>query len=279
MISVVIPIHNRKHFTRECLTGLRKQTYCDYNIIVVDDGSTDGSKDMIHEEFPEVTIMNGTGNLYWTAAVNMGIEHALRAGADYVLTLNNDGFPEEQFLRKMSEWAERMPRSIFCSYEIDALTRKPYYGGEIIDWTWGSSRFLLDELSEEQRHGVYPVSVAPGRGMLIPRIVFETIGLFDARSLPHYMADYDFACLARRHGFHLYCNYDAILFSHTDESGDKEIIRNKSIRNYINHLFSIKGAGNLRNYTVFTLRHSPPALVPLHLVKGYSQRILGYFFK
>src|SRR5687768_11882173 len=102
MIFVVIPVFNRKHFTRECLSALENQTYKDYTIVVVDDGSTDGTSEMIHDEFPEVTVLKGTGNLFWTASVNMGIRHALQNGADYVLTLNNDGFPHQTFLQSMA---------------------------------------------------------------------------------------------------------------------------------------------------------------------------------
>jgi len=93
------------------------------------------------------------------------------------------------------------------------------------------------------------------------------------------MADYDFTCQAIRKGFQVFCNYDARLYTHSNESGDKEIIRHKSLRNYYNHLFSIKGGGNLKNFTYYTLRNSPRALIPIHLIKGYSQRILGYLLK
>lgn len=90
MIYIVIPVFNRKHFTRECLKSLQRQTNQEFKAVVVDDGSTDGTADMLRAEFPEVDVLFGDGGLFWTASVNMGIRHALKAGADYVMTLNND---------------------------------------------------------------------------------------------------------------------------------------------------------------------------------------------
>jgi GT2 family glycosyltransferase len=279
MIYIVIPVHNRKHFTRECLFALQKQTILHHKVIIVDDGSTDGTREMLEKEFPDVFVLEGDGNLFWTAAVNIGIRYALSNSAEYVVTMNNDGYPAPDFLAKMLFWSQQKPDALFCSFEIDATTKKPYYGGEVVNWTWITSTFLLDVLKREEQCGIHEVSVAPGRGLFIPRKVFDAIGLFEEKLLPHYMADYDYACLAKRKGFELYCNYDAVLFTYSEESGDKMIIKNKSILNYFNHLFSIKGAGNLKNFTIYTFRNSPPPLIPFHLFKGYSQRIMGYFLK
>lgn len=279
MISIVIPVYNRKELTRDCLISLRNQTVKVDQVIVVDDGSTDGTKEMLKNEFAEVFVICGSGNLFWTAAVNMGIRHALTSKGDYIMTMNNDTMASGNFIENMLGWAVKKPDAILSSFELDIFTKNPYYGGEVVNWFWDSSRFLLDVLHEEDHHGLHEISVASGRGLLIPRKVFETVGLFAEKELPHYMADYDFACLARRSGFELYCNYDAKLFTYSDESGDKKIIRKKSLKNYFNHLFSIKGGGNLKNFTIYTFRNSPKVLIPLHLVKGYSQRILGYLLK
>lgn len=77
MISIVIPVFNRKEYTRECLLSLKDQTDQRFKVIIVDDGSTDGTEDMLREEFPEVEVLKGSGSLFWTAGVNMGIRHAL----------------------------------------------------------------------------------------------------------------------------------------------------------------------------------------------------------
>jgi GT2 family glycosyltransferase len=279
MISIVIPVHNRKEFTRECLNALRNQTRPADCLIVVDDGSTDGTADMLRDEFPEVVILRGDGNLFWTAAINRGITHALTLGAQFVLTLNNDTVASPELVEKMLRAATLWPTSLLGALDIDAASHKPYYGGEIFNWKNSRSQFLLDILPADQQHGLHEVSLFPGRGLLIPRIVFETIGLFEERELPHYMADYDFTLRARRSGFHIYCNYDAKLYTYPEEGGDHKIRKKKSLRNYFRHLFNIKGGGNLINYTIYTLRNCPRKDILPALVTGYVRRLGGYWLK
>lgn len=279
MIYIVIPVHNRKRFTRQCLVSLAHQTFKDFKVIIVDDGSTDGTRDMVESEFSEAVVLSGDGNLFWTAATNLGVQYALGLNARYVLTLNNDTILAPDFMEKMLFWAGRKKDALLGALELDAKTGNAIYGGEINDLTWGRYQHLLPLLKEHERVGLHEVTFFPGRGLLIPAEVFKRIGFFQERKFPHYMADCDFTLMARRKGFEIYCNYDAKLYSFPEECGDYEIRKHKSVRNYYNHLFSIKGGGNLRNFTLFTVRNVSPYFVPYQLIRGYLQRVFGYFLK
>lgn len=279
MIYIVIPVFNRKHFTRECLVSLQRQTNQEFKVVVVDDGSTDGTADMLRTEFPEVEVLLGDGGLFWTASVNMGIRHALQAGADYVMTLNNDLEAAPDFIENTYKWIKEKPDAIIGALEKDAATKEAVYGGEIIDFKLHRARYLLQELPKEQQTGLHRVSRLPGRGLLIPRAVFENIGLFDQKNFPHYAADNDFTHMAARNGFELYCNYDASVYTYPEESGDIKNRKKKSLKNFYNHLFDIKGGGNLRDFTRFTLKNCPTPYVPYYLVSGYVRRIFGYILK
>jgi GT2 family glycosyltransferase len=279
MVSIVIPVYNRKEFTRDCLLSLRRQTLPADDTIIVDDGSTDDTREMLRREFPEVSVVCGDGNLFWTAAINLGIKEALKKGTEYILTLNNDTVAAPDFIEKMMAAACTKPNSLLGALDIDALSRKPYYGGEIFNWKRSRSEFLLDKISKEEQHGLHEVSLFPGRGLLIPRIVFEKIGLFEAERLPHYMADYDFTLMAKRNGFNIYCNYDAKLYTYPEEGGDHKIRKVKTLRNYFKHLFDIKGGGNLANYTIYTFRNCPRKYVAIALVMGFVRRIGGFWLK
>ncbi|PTX21376.1 GT2 family glycosyltransferase [Pontibacter mucosus] len=279
MIYLVIPVFNRKHFTKECLLSLKRGTNQNYKVIVVDDGSTDGTADMLREEFPEVEVLFGDGNLFWTASVNLGIKHALQAGAEYVMTLNNDLEVAEDYIENTYKRMAEKPNAILGALEMDAGTREPAFGGEIVDFKLNKVRYLLQELPKEQQVGLHAVSQLPGRGLLIPRAVFEKIGLLDQERFPHYVADYDFTHTALRNGFELYVNYDARLYTYPEESGERKNRQSKSLQNFYKHLFDIKGGGNLRDFTRFTLKNCPPPYIPYYLANGYARRIFGYMLK
>ena len=277
MLYIVIPVFNRRDYTRDCLLSLREQTRTDFRVVVVDDGSTDGTDLMLAEEFPEVAMVTGDGNLFWTAGVNAGIRRALALGATRVMTMNNDVLVLPDFIDQMLTWADRHPTAVLGALELDVATGEPIYGGERLDWCTNKRHALLAELPADERHGLHAVTYLPGRGLLIPLAVIEAIGLFDEKRLPHYLADFDYTSVARRHGFPVYCNYDARLSTYPDESGQEITRRHRSLRGYYQHLFGIRGGGNLRNFTYFALKNCPPQYVPYHLLNGYARRLVGYF--
>lgn len=277
MLYVVIPVFNRLVYTRACLLSLRAQTCADFRVVVVDDGSTDGTGEALAREFPEVAVVQGSGQLFWTAGVNAGIRHALALGATRLMTLNNDVLVLPDFVERMLFWAEQNPRALLGALELDVATGEVIYGGERLDWRTNTRYDLLAELPETDRHGLHPVTYLPGRGLLIPLAVVEAIGLFDEKRLPHYLSDYDYTSLARQHGFPVFCNYDARLSTYPEESGQEQTRRHRSVRGYYQHLFGIRGGGNLRNFTHFSLKNCPPRYLPYYLLNGYARRLVGYF--
>jgi len=270
-------VHNRKDFTRNCLESLAKQSLCDFTIIVVDDGSTDGTSEIIEKVFPDVILLTGNGSLWWTGGVNKGIEEALQRGATHILTMNDDTSVPANFVHEMLKWAQVHPEAIMGALEVDINTRRPLYAGQQLHWPYLKSTKLLETLPEGDHHGLHQIKVFHGRGLWIPAKVFQTIGLFDIRRFPHYLADFDFTANAHRAGFMLYCNFDAVVYSYSEESGEKKIKRTKSLRNFYRHLFSRRGGANLLDYTRFVLKNCPRRYVPVELFLGYSRRVFGFW--
>ncbi len=269
MIYIVIPVFNRKQFTKECLESLHAQTFKDFVVIVVDDGSTDGTEEMLKTEFPEVIILKGN-NLWWTAATNLGIEYALQHGATAVMTLNNDTFAFTDYMEKMVYWANQKPEAILGAMAMSKIDDTPIFHGPI-----------LSEKNKDNttRKGLLEINHFPGRGCLIPKKVFDKIGLFDQINFPHYYADYDFTLTAHENGFQIFNNFDAKLYIYPEESGDQKNRVKKSWKNYKNHLTSIKGGGNLTNFTRFTFKHYKGTKRISVLIKGYASRLVGYWLK
>jgi GT2 family glycosyltransferase len=86
-LSIIIPNFNGKQFIKLCLDSIRKQDCSFYELIIVDNGSSDGSVEYINEYYPELTLIENKENLGFAAAVNQGIKSS---SSEYVFLLNND---------------------------------------------------------------------------------------------------------------------------------------------------------------------------------------------
>ena len=107
LVTVVIPTWNRRDLLDDCLRALQAQTYRRFEVIVVDNGSRDGSEAMIRDTFGEnIRIIRNEENLGYARAVNQGF-----AAADgvYVATLNNDAVVEPEWLAAIVQAAEGDP--------------------------------------------------------------------------------------------------------------------------------------------------------------------------
>ena len=89
-VSVIIPTYNREAFLPEAIDSVLGQTWKDLETIVVDDGSTDGSQELVRDEFPEARLIVNAENEGFAAGANAGIETVIADGGDYALLMNND---------------------------------------------------------------------------------------------------------------------------------------------------------------------------------------------
>jgi len=251
-IFIVIPVHNRKDFTRECLLSLRRQTFQHFRIIVIDDGSMDGTGDMIERDFPEVILLKGDGNLWWTGATNMGVEYVLKYGSenDYILTLNDDTEVKSEYLQALLDVALLHPDSLIGSISVSHEDESTVVdGGVRINWLTAK----YTNLGEGRRHNdllyegalIHKVDVLPGRGTLIPVGVFKKIGLYDFKRLPHYGADYEFSCRAHKNGHKLLIHYGAVVISNVKMTGLNNRVTKLGWNDLIGSFFSIRSQNNL----------------------------------
>ncbi len=223
-VHAVIPVHNRRHYTEECLRCLHQQTWPDLRVIVVDDGSTDGTSEMIREKFPEVTLLHGDGNLWWTAATNMGIRNALETASDddYILVINNDLEVNPDYVEILARFARKNPRSLVGSVTVDFDNPDIIdSGGVKINWWTAKHRFLNRgaRLSDFETDYYVQPSYITGRSTLIPARALRDLGLYDERHLPHYGGDTELPVRAAKKGYRLFITYRAVVRSHVDATG------------------------------------------------------------
>lgn len=279
MLYIVTPVFNRSDYTKVYLNSLQSQSVSDFKIIIVDDGSNDGTPEMIEKEFPDVILLKEKGDLWWAEATNVGVRYAMEHGATHIMTLNDDTVPDPDFVEKMLYWSNLHPDALLGAVQVDFDTNTIIYGGEQRSWATGKSSYLLDTLPEKEQHGLHEVSQFPGRGLLVPTKVFETIGLYDSKNFPQTIADLDFTHRAVNGGFKIYCNYDARVKIFPEETAMHEIRHERSLKNYIRHLTNIKGGGNLSFFVKCALKNCPKKHLPYFLSKGVVSRMLSYWIK
>jgi GT2 family glycosyltransferase len=218
MIHILIPFFNRKQLTLECLSTLYKQTFKDFTITVVDDGSTDNSSKEIKSLYPQIEIIRGSGNWWWAKSLNEGLKNILPRvkEKDFILIINNDTEVDQNYLEKLIEASESNNRALVGSlvknFYNQNLIQDP---GRKIDWT----KFNFPQLSFNSFLKVNSeVDELTTRGILIPVEVFRKVKKFTFL-LPHHAADLNFSIKAKRAGFNLVMSYEAVVYSkeHTGE--------------------------------------------------------------
>jgi GT2 family glycosyltransferase len=209
MIFIVTTVHNSITHTKILLKNVINQRIQNTKIIIVDDGSNDGTSNYINDHFPEVVLIKGTGNLWWTGGINIAVRRALSEAkkADYIFTINNDCTIDDGLLKKLVKISKENKRAIVGSTEVDSNDRNRVISGVIkVDWNKGIFYNSLTnnyKILSAQRKYYFDADTLQTKGTLIPIEVFKEIGIFDQKHFPHYGSDYEFFIRAKRAGFKL----------------------------------------------------------------------------
>jgi len=218
-VAVVVPVHNRRALTDRFLRSFAEVEYANYKIFIIDDGSTDGTSQWLAEEHPDVVVLAGNGDLWWTGATNLGVQHALANRFDFVLTINNDALVRPDFLSRLVHSAVEHPRAIVGCRLHDSLQPDRIWalGGEV-RWRDGRPFHIHKPQTIDSDERLRAVDILPGCGVLIPADCLREIGLFDAERYPHYHADSEFTWRAKRAGYQILVDTQAIVWYDTDHS-------------------------------------------------------------
>lgn len=192
-VYLIIPVHNRKAITLSCLDHLYTQGDAHrYHIVVVDDGSTDGTAEAIQQHYPDVTVLSGNGDLWWTGATALGMQYAYQQGATYFFWLNDDCLPLPGTLPGLVQFMENHPNT---------LVGPACYANTVNPKTLQNSGFCGRYSYKGQPGEVRWVEGLSGWCAGIPVSVVEAIGFPDANRFPHYIGDTMYSLKAVRRGF------------------------------------------------------------------------------
>jgi len=260
MVHVLIPAHNNKPEVLEVLACMKRQRDVVLDVLLVDDGSTDGTGDEVRRRFPFVKVLEGDGRLWWTGANVVGVAAIMETAEhdDFVLLLNNDLSIEDDYVAALVACSKRLGRAMVGSTIVDDERRDRMVAGLRLN-----CRLRITEQTDisaiRQSDYDQQVDVLPGRGTLVPVEVFQRIGTFDRRRLPHYGADYEFSIRAKRAGFTLAVCHRAKVFAKLRITGvcppDRPRI---SLAECVRLLCSRKSTANLRYYLTYVWLCSEP---------------------
>lgn len=206
-VMVLILNWNGLDETLACLASLRQIDYPDCRIVVVDNGSDNGSPTIIRERFPAVRVVENGENLGFTGGNNVGLRYALERDTDFVLLLNNDTEVAPDFLSRLVE-AARVDTSVGIVGPTVYYHEQPeriWSAGGAIDWRRGETTMMglnerdTGQLGLEPR----PVDFVTGCALLVKREVVERIGLLDERFFAYY-EEAEWCVRARQAGFQIW---------------------------------------------------------------------------
>lgn len=264
-IAVVVPVYNRRDLTVSFLQSFERVTYRNFEIIIVDDGSTDGTAETIAREFPRVRLLRESGDLWWAKATNIGVRDALSRGAEFILTINDDVSVDPHLLDALVQTAQAHPKTLVGSFVYEFKNpQKLWFAGGKVHWLRGN---LVHRSTP--RDGT--LAWLTGMGTLIPAATFQDIGFYDEEHFPQYTADADFSLRAKKHGWSLALAPATAIWNRTEESSQLIIRKRVTLKTFFLPLVSLKSDAQLRLRIALYQRHWPLLLRPIAFSFYYAR--------
>ncbi len=204
--GIIIPVRNRKAFTIAILQQLTEQIAqliaaqilqsADIQIIVVDDDSSDGTPELIEQRFPQVHLLRGDGELWWTGAIAQAMTYAAKTlKTDYIIWLNDDITLADDFIAQVLQHcqtpsAKTLTGGIICDQQHPHWV---VFGGVIASQ-------LINDVSQFNQP-MLDVDTLNGNIAILPTRIIADIGLPDTQRFRHYGGDFEYICRAKRNGY------------------------------------------------------------------------------
>ena len=260
-VTVIIPNYNGLKFMEPCFKALELQIYHKFQILVVDNGSTDGSVEWLKEhQIPTIFLDTNTG---FSGAVNVGIR---AAKTPYVLLLNNDTEPDCHFIGEMVKAIERSPKIFSVSSKMIQMYHKDKMddAGDMYSLLGWAYQRGVGRSSGGYSHPCRVFSACAGAA-IYRREIFEKIGYFDEMHFA-YLEDIDVGYRARIAGYdNVYCPHAVVYHVGSGTSGSRynEFKVRYASRNSVYLIY--------KNMPVLQIILNLPFLVP-----GFGMKILFF---
>lgn len=257
-LYILVPVHNRIETTRRFIECLERQTYRRYHLVLIDDGSTDRTAEMVQEKIAASTILRGDGSWWWGGSLHQGYlwlkSQNLQTSAD-VLIINDDAIFDSEYLQTGVDLLRQHVRSLLVSTAFGEKSHDFIDGGVEVDWK---------RLTFTLQKNPGKANCASTRGLFLRMLDFFEIGGFYPRLLPHYGSDYEFTIRAHRKGFNLIVDQRLRLYSNEQTTGYHDFESKDTYARYMKRLFSKKSTQNPWYLTNFIALACPWPWKPLN---------------
>lgn len=283
-IAAIVPCRNRKGKTLRFLQQIFKQTYPDLTVIIVDADSTDGTPEAVAHYYPKAIVLQVGAEDYWSATTNAGVKFALAHQFDYILTINDDCTIAPDHVQILFDTAQQHQVHILGS-RIDYLAQPGRVWAMGTSVIWGPRLLKLNAhsvsedslLTDFKERSPIAVDTMPGNGVLIHRSVFESVGVYDSRMLPHYHGDSEWVMRATRQGFQAFVTGRTVLYDDTPLPQKQTSSTDRFwMLDFWQTFFHPRSGWYLKPRIYLILTYCPWPLKPLTLLQGTVGVAIGW---
>lgn len=272
-VYVVLPVHNRRAVTGVFCDCLARQTYSKFVLVLVDDGSTDGTAELVAGYPFRKHICRGDGNLWWAGGLRLGMTRlaSLHPSHDDVVLLVNDdtSFDDDFFEKAVQEIGRIGDRAMLSVPVLFRDSGRKAEGGFVCDWPHFTFR----------DYGSHPekIDCASTRCLFVRYEDLRRCGRFRPGLLPHYLSDLEFTIRARRRGISIQPACTLVCYSMEYSTGMHRLPTGGFI-SVLRYMLSPRFSANPVHVFMFILLAAPPLWKPVCWLRAaYSTSV--FFLK
>lgn len=266
-VHVLLPVHNRREVTLRFVRCLREQTYPSIRLLLIDDGSTDGTEAAVRAAYPTVEVIRGSGSWWWAGCLQRGLDQLAREGtngSDIVLFANDDTTFAPDYVERAIQYLAGKQGCMLLSRYLDAATGRIEESGVCAD---------LRTLTFREARDPATINCLSTRGLFMRWADVKRVGGFHPMLLPHYLSDYEFTIRAIRRGVRPATTPEVWLRADHALSAIRDIDALVGWR-FLRHYLSIKYPANPVYQTSFVLLAGPARWMLLNFLRIWRQAVL-----
>lgn len=252
MIDILLPVHNRRETSATFATMLGRQTITDFHLLLIDDGSSDGTADAVTAILPQrTTVLRGKGDWWWGGALHQGwlwLNAQARSDDDVVVICNDDVTLPDDFLAAGLALLRENPGALVVAKAHDPRNGALKETGFSIDYL----RCKVRIATPGQR-----VVCAPTRGLFVRWGDMRRIGGFHPLLLPHYLADLEWTLRATKRGLQIVRD-DRLWIVPQEEKTGHHGVAGLPLMRRLGRIIDTKYAVNPLHWSSFVILGFPP---------------------